>query len=292
LIFSNLPPSKQWSALKFRGEKFAEVWFKPEGEPCGLTFRIPQASFQLPGMADQLTLENLLRAVAIEPEQIESWRHGDVTHSHTDGSKPESRNPLSPPPPDVSQLEIFVRLQPPPEARARLEANEPEIPSVRWHDLETRWKAIIAMEASMDTLRLSMESLMGQLEAVYNKSLTMEEKTHAPRADVAQWTKAKKRVHIALPKMKDFIHRSTWAVASPERKRLEEIYKDHIQPHVTFPEMDKVLKQLEDLQKDRQILAAHGQTIYQECRGISAEVQGTLRTLQSNAATNARRKKG
>ena len=50
--FSEQPPSKQWAALKYRGEKFAEVWFKPEGQPLALTFRIPQASFQIPGMGD------------------------------------------------------------------------------------------------------------------------------------------------------------------------------------------------------------------------------------------------
>ncbi len=64
----------QWAALKYRGEKFAEVWFKPEGDPLALTFRIPAESFQLPGMAQLLTLENLLKAVAIAPEEVASWR--------------------------------------------------------------------------------------------------------------------------------------------------------------------------------------------------------------------------
>ena len=73
--FSEQPPSKQWAALKFRGEKIAEVWFKPEGEPFALTFRIPQASFQIPGMGQRLTTENLLKAVGLATEEVESWRH-------------------------------------------------------------------------------------------------------------------------------------------------------------------------------------------------------------------------
>jgi len=44
-----------------------------------------------------------------------------------------------------------------------------------------------------------------------------------------------------------------------------------------------VLKQLDELRKDRLVLSAHGKTVYQECRGISAELQGALRTLQHNA---------
>src|SRR2546426_7531237 len=87
--FSKQPPSKQWAALKYRGEKFAEVWFKPEGEPFLLTFRIPQENFQIPGMGKQLTIENLLRAVAIVPEEVEAWRHGDVSHSGMNGSNPD-----------------------------------------------------------------------------------------------------------------------------------------------------------------------------------------------------------
>ena len=56
--------------------------------------------------------------------------------------------------------------------------------------------------------------------------------------------------------------------------------------------MNRVLQQLENLQKDRQVLSAHGMTVYHECKSIAAHVQGALRTLQSNAAANARKKKG
>src|SRR5437870_5987111 len=79
--FSKQPPSKQWAALKYRGEKFAEVWFKPEGEAYALTFRIPHKSFQDPETGQKLTTENLLKAVGIAPDEVEAWRHGDVAHA-------------------------------------------------------------------------------------------------------------------------------------------------------------------------------------------------------------------
>jgi hypothetical protein len=289
--FSEQPPSKQWAALKYRGEEFAEVWFKPEGEPFALTFRIPQESFAIPGMGQQLTTENLLKAVAIAPEDVESWRHGEVSHSGMDGSNPELGNPLPPLPQDVTHLDIYVRLKPPPGAVAPKESGDLEIPPATWQELEARWKAILGLEATMDTLRISIEGLQVELEASLKKTLTPEEKLHALRADVAQWTKAKNRAHHALPKAREFIHRSIWAVGTPARKQLEELYKNHIQPHIPFPQMDKVLEQLEYLQKDRQILSAHGTTVYHECKGISAVVQESLRRVQSNAAANANRKK-
>jgi hypothetical protein len=62
--FWEQPPSKQWAALKFRGEPLAEVWFKPQGEPSALTFRIPQESFHLPGMTRPGN------TVYIRPDQI------------------------------------------------------------------------------------------------------------------------------------------------------------------------------------------------------------------------------
>lgn len=303
--FSEQPPSKQWAALKYRGEKFAEVWFKPEGEPFALTFRIRQKSFQIPGVGQQLTTENLLTAVAIAPEEVESWRHGDVSHSGMNGSNPELGNPLPPPPQDVTHLDIYVRLKPPPQAVAPLtptlapqgrgkgagESGELETLSAKWQDLEARWKSILGLEATMDTLRISMEGLLAEMEASWKKTLATEEKLHALRADVAHWTKAKNRVHHALPKAREFIHRSIWAMGSPERKQLEELYKNYIQPHIPFPQMDKVLDQLEYLQKDRQVLSAHGVTVYHDCKSISVDVQRALRTLQSNAAANARKKK-
>ena len=83
--FSDRPPSEQWAALKYAGEPFAEVWFKPDGEPFALTFRIPQSSFQIPGMDQLLTTENLLKAVSITTEQIESWRREGGSDSDEKG---------------------------------------------------------------------------------------------------------------------------------------------------------------------------------------------------------------
>ena len=290
--FSQQPPSTQWAALKYRGERIADVWFKPEGEALALTFRIPQKSFQLPGMGQHLTIENLLRAVAIAPEEVESWRHGDVSHSGMSGPGPELKNPVAPPPQDVPHLDVHVRLKPPPQTMASSESGEREISSAKWQDLESRWRAIAGLEASIETLRISMEGLRAEMEASSKKMLTADQKLYALRADVAQWTKAKSRVHHVLPRAREFIHRSVWALGSPERKKLEELYKNHIRPHIPVPRMDKLLEQLENMLKDRQVLSAHGTAVYQECKSIAAEVQGALRTLQSNAAANALKKKG
>jgi hypothetical protein len=290
--FSEQPPSKQWAALKCRGEQVAEVWFKPEGEPFALTFRIPQKSFQIPGMGQRLTTENLLKAVGIATEEVESWRHDGTSHSGMNGPNSELRHPLAPPPQDVTHLNLYVSLKPPPQAVAPNESCEPEIPEAKWQDLEARWNAILGLEASMDALRISMEALRAEMEASSRKTLTGEEKVHALNADVAQWNKAKSRVLFALPKAREFIHRSTWATGKPERKKLEELFKNHIRPQVPLPQMGQVVEQLEGLLKDRQVLSAHGVSVYQECKSISADVQGALRTLQSNAAANATKKRG
>src|SRR5262249_5641167 len=151
------PPSKQWAALKYRGDKFAEVWFKPEGEPFALTFRIPQESFQIPGMGQLLTAENLLKAVGIATDEVESWRHEGASPSDMSGSSSELGLPLPPPPQDVTHLTLYVRLKPPPHAVAPKAGCEPEIPEAKWQDFEARWNAILGLEASMDTLRISME---------------------------------------------------------------------------------------------------------------------------------------
>ncbi len=290
--FSEQPPSKQWAALKYKGEKIADVWFKPEGEPFALTFRIPQKSFHIPGMDQLLTAENLLAAVALATDQVESWRHGDVCHSGMDGSNPELRRPLPPPPQDVADLTIHVRLKPPLEAVAPQEGSGPEIPLEKWQDFHARWNAILALEATIDGLRQRMESLRSEMEGAFRKMLTADEKVHALNADVAQWNKAKGRVHYALPKIKEFVHRATWVMGTPERKKLEELFKNHDQPPTPFPELDKVPGQLEYLLKDRQVLSSQGVAVCQECQGISAEIQGALRTLQSNAAANIRKKLG
>jgi hypothetical protein len=290
--FSEQPPSKQWAALKYRGEKFAEVWFKPEGEPYALTFRIPRGSFQAPGVGQLLSAENLLKAVGIAAEEVESWRHEGASHSATDGSDPELGRPLPTPPQDVPHLNLYVSLKPPPPTVAPDDGCELGVSEAKWQDLESRWNAILGLEASVDTLRISMESLRAELEASLRKTLTTDEKLNALSADVVQWNKAKSRIHHALPKLREFIHRSTWAAGTPERKKLEELFKNHIRPRVPFPQINKVLEQLESLLKDRQVLSANGVSVYQECKSVSADVQGALKTLQSSAATNAIKKRG
>jgi hypothetical protein len=140
-------------------------------------------------------------------------------------------------------------------------------------------------------LRQTMEGLQAELQASLAKSLTLEEKLHALNADVAQWNKAKSRVHYTLPKMREFIHRATWALGAPERKALGDLLKEDSRPDITPPQMEKLPEQLENLLKDRQVLSAHGVTVHQECKNVSADIQGALRTLLSNAATNADRKR-
>jgi hypothetical protein len=56
--------------------------------------------------------------------------------------------------------------------------------------------------------------------------------------------------------------------------------------------MGQVMEQLDSLLKDRQVLAAHGASVYQECKSISTDLQGALRTLHSNAVANAIKKRG
>jgi hypothetical protein len=307
--FSEQPPSKQWAALKYRGEKLAEVWFKPEGDPYGLTFRIPRATFQIPGLSPLLTTENLLKAVGIGTEEIDSCRLESASPSDQSGQDLDLRHPLPSPPQDRAHLTIHLSLkQPPqtvgseesgeppqqavePEERSEVppqagvadDSSEPEVPESRWQELEARWKAI--------QMRISMESLRTEMEASSRKTLTSDEKIHALNADVAIWNKAKSRVVHAVPKVREFIHRATWAAGAPERKKLEELFKDYIRPRIPFPHMDKVLEQLENLFKDRQVLSSHGVSVYQECKSVATDVQGTLRTLQSNAAANATKKR-
>jgi hypothetical protein len=169
--------------------------------------------------------------------------------------------------------------------------SEQEVPPEKWQALEVVWKTILGLETSIETLRLSMEGLRAELEAAFKKSLAVEEKVHALQADVVQWNKAKSRIHYALPKVREFIHRAIWASGVPERKRLEELVKNHIEPRVPLPEMDQVREQLGHLQKDRQVLFAQGNSVNQECRGILAEIQRALSTLQRNAADRARQKR-
>jgi hypothetical protein len=278
--------------LRYGGETIAEVWFKPEGEPFTLAFRIPRESFQIPGLGQRLTAENLLKAVGIATGEVGSWRHEGTSRAGRDGSDPELRHPLPPPPQDATHLNLYVILKPPTLAADPGESREPEIPEAKWQDLEARWNAILGLEASVETLRISMEALRAEMEGSLRRTLASEEKVHALSADVAQWNKAKSRVHYALPKVREFIHRSTWATGTPERKRLEELFKNHIRPRIPFPQMDQVVEELEGLLKDRQVLSAQGVGLYQECKSISADVQGALRTLQSNAAANATKKRG
>src|SRR5262249_17229410 len=163
-------------------------------------------SFQLPGLGQQLTAESLLKAVGIAPEEVESWRPEGASPSGPSRPSSELGQPLPPPPQDVTHLTLYISLKPPPGVTAPNESGEAEIAEATWQHLEARWKSILELEASMDTLRLSMEGLRAEMEAASRRTLTPDERVHALNADVAQWNKAKTRVHYVLPRAKEFIH--------------------------------------------------------------------------------------
>jgi hypothetical protein len=278
-------------SLTHLGEEIAEAWFMPEGEGFTVVFLVPHDRLETADASRRVTVETLLKAAAISNDEVESWRLGHVPHSGADGADPELSHPLPPPPPDEALLTVYVRLKPPARAAAGDDSREQEIPLEKWQALEALWRAILGLEASIDASRLSMDGLRAEMEAAFKKTLTVDEKLHALQADVAQWNKAKGRIHYALPKVREFIHRATWALALPERKRLEDIFRNHIEPRNPLPEVDRVREQLEHLQKDRQVLFAQGNAVYQECRGTLAEIQRALSSLQRNAADRARQKR-
>jgi hypothetical protein len=314
-------------ALKHGEGIFAEVWFKPAAKPLALTFRISHKSFQAPGKGQPLTAQTLLNAVGISREEVESWRREGVPHSAMNGSISDLGQPLPPPRQTVTHLTIHVNVkQPPPQAVDPPQNDEAPLPLVSveedapaetvaspentepapaipllpetievgiseesWQELNARWKSIEGLEATVDTLRIRLEGLQSEMITAQKKTLTMEEKVHALGADLLRWNKAKSRVHFAIPKVREFVHRATWAVGAPERKRLGEFFKDDTRPDIPISQVDKLRDELENLLKDRQVLSGHGVSVRQECESISAEIQTSLRTLKANAATKARK---
>lgn len=293
--FYDKPPSTQWSSLSYQGKPFAEVWLKPEGEPHGLMIRLPQQSFHNPAISPHLTIENLLKAMGLSAGEVESYFPDDGSKAGLAGYTSALDVPLLPPPDRVTHLYLHVRMLPPPvqllQEDVPYDGPVPAEIMAKWRKLEARWNTIVALEVNIDTLRLRMESLRAEVESASNKSMTSEEKMHAMNADVAQWTKAKSRAKFVVPKIKEFIHRATWALGSPERKKVEDLFKNRVPPQSIYSELDAISHQLENLFKDRQILSAQGVTGFQEGKNSCADVQGTYRTLQANARANELKKR-
>src|SRR5262245_39322312 len=101
-------------------------------------------------MDQRLTTENLLKAVGIATEEVESWRLEGASHSGMNGSTSDLGHPLPPRLQDVTHLDLYVSLKPPSQGGATNESCEPEVPEAKWQALEARWNAILGLEASMD----------------------------------------------------------------------------------------------------------------------------------------------
>lgn len=255
--------------LKEGGEELAEAWFETEAGRPVLVIRIGRERFPDDDATRRGTIDALLRAAAIPSDEVESWRlEGPIDSSHRI---------------------VRVLLKPPASENPPFDPTEDSRKT--WQALEVAWKTIIGLEAIIDTTRLNMDGLRSEMENAFKKSLGVEEKVNALQSDVAAWNKAKTRVHHSLPKVREFIHRATWALAIPERKLLEEIFKQYSETRNPPASADNVRERLEHLQKDRQVLVAVGNAVHQECRGVLSEIQRALSSLQRNAADNARRKR-
>lgn len=268
--------STEWVTLKHDGEDIAEAWLMPEGDGNTAVFLVPLARLE----AGHLSVETLLAAARLTPADAESWRLGD-------GTAPDLAAALPLPPAGDDQLTVYVRLK----SAARDAGGVPEVSEEQWQYLDALWKAILGLEAGIDSARLTADGLRGEMESAFRRQLNVDEKNNALQADVSQWTKAKTRLHHVIPKAREFVHRATWSLAVPERKRLDEVIRAHVEPRVPFAGVDQVRAQLEHLQKDRQVLSAQGNAVSQECRGILDEVNRAVRSLQQNAADRARQKR-
>jgi len=289
--FAEQVPSSEWTALEHMWEEIAEAWYRPDGDGSVVMFRVPQDRLQVSNPNQQLTIEDLLRAASIRNEEVNSWQIGDTANIEMDGANPKLGLPLRPPPSDASHFIVYVRLKPRAQSDEGSENSDNDMPLEKWQALEALWKTILGLEVSIDTLRLNMDSTRAEMEAAFKKALNVDEKVNALQADVLNWNKAKTRVHYALPKAREFIHRATWASGLHERKSLEEIVTTHIEPRIPHPQIDQVRGRMEHLQKDRQVLFGQGNSVFQECRGILAEIQKALSTLQRNATAIARAKR-
>ena len=73
---------------------------------------------------DDSSVYQIIEVPPDAPEDVESWVHGDVSHSGMHGSNPGFKNALVPPPAHVTHLDIYVRLNPPPQAVGRMRTRE------------------------------------------------------------------------------------------------------------------------------------------------------------------------
>lgn len=287
--------TSDWVTLTHEGEAIAEAWSMPEGGRVTLVFlvsrdvlagRACEGLEMIPSLARPanetasrpVTLEMLLAAANVSKDAVESWRLGDGS----DGTSIELDQPLPLPPADDDQLTVYVALKP---------ADSEHVSPEQWQAIEALWKTILGLEATIDNCRLGMDSLRSEMDSALKRQLSVDEKLNALQNDVTQWGKAKSRIQYALPKVREFIHRATFALAAPERKRFDDIVKNHLEPRIPFPEVHRLREQLEHLQKDRQVLYSQGNAVNQECRGILGEVQRALSTLQRNAANRAANKR-
>jgi hypothetical protein len=284
-------PSNEWTPLEHLWEDIADAWFKPDGDASTFMFRVPADRWATDNASPPLTVEALLDAAAIATDEVQSWRFGDTAEAAESWTNSGVTHTLPPPAPGATYLTVYVHMKPQAPPAVLDESADGDVPPEKWQALEATWRAILGLEATIDALRLGMGGLGSEMETAFKRSMTVEEKVNALQSDIAQWNKGKSRVHYALPKLREFIHRATWASAAPERKRLEELIQQYIEPRIEFAELDVTREQLGHLQKDRQVLLAQGNAVNQECRGILAEIQRAFSTLQRNAAERARKQK-
>ncbi|HMO36317.1 MAG TPA: hypothetical protein PKA06_09760 [Gemmatales bacterium] len=289
--FAELPPSRQWSTLKYQGEIIAEVWFKPEGESELLTIRVPHSAVSSPVIQPLLTIANLLKSMGLSPEEVETIYGEDESKTKLSSYAITLKEPLAPFPESIDTLYLQVLFKATEATLNPSSITTTEVNQSLGQTISMLWNSILGIESTVDSLRQRMESLRGEMESVTKASLTSDEKLHAPNLDVAEWNKAKSRCRYVLPKVKEFIHRATWAMGTPERKKLTDLFKLESEAQTLEQPPPNLLEDLQNLLKDRQILSAQGVSAYQEGRASCDEVKKSLQTLKRNAHANAVKKR-
>src|SRR5262249_36295603 len=89
-----------------------------------------------PDIRRRLTIETLLKAVALATEEVESWRHGEFSNSSQDGSTGELRSLLPAPSSDLPHLDVHIRLKSPSlvDSAEEIRQSEADVAASQQHD--------------------------------------------------------------------------------------------------------------------------------------------------------------
>ena len=252
-------PSGTWEAVPLfdAPQVYVWAWFKPVHAPAGVVFSIPDEMYQVPAIAQLLTIRRLVFSEGIDPASVAMWFLYGMSQDAQQGLSPLLDQPIPQPPPGVDRS-VLVMIQMafvPAHTPAPMAMPVSGSVEVMLDRIDADWTASLHLEKELESQRRQLGAVSARLNSL-NRDLSTEERLGSDREDRDDWLDARRMLRDASGRRSRFTKECDVGetVYAGKKHWFEQIHAQHVVTRQGFAGIEQAVGEFEAYRKSLQVL--------------------------------------